>query len=401
MTTPVATGAPKPAVQGAAAAGSPPPAQPYPFPVGVYESLVSDYDNTLNFASITAWTAAGTTDMPAWKVSPTGWLRALWCDITLTIAGNSSTPTMAENGPFSLVNRMVLQDLGSEQIISLSGYEWMIVNKYGGYYDSGDARKDITYSVTSGSGSSAGSVHYTLAIPFEVVARDALGTVQNESKPGWQVNLNINTPANTYGTLPLAASTASIRIKGYPDSYTEPSTSGASGRPFAQAPPLPGSLQYWKQEGTPLGAGQQQYDLTNGIGFPIRNIIYYATSTADGTRATADANWPDPSTLLLGNINLYTRSKNLWLTRLGRDFNLTSATAEVAAGRDNAVFPIYRTLDFGLKPGAELRFKYYDTMVNSLIRFSGQWGAGVTFNALVNWIATPSKNRYALIGGNS
>ena len=401
MPAPASTATTAPAKAPAKAANAAPPPSPYPFPVGVYESTIGDYDQTLNFASVTAWGGAGTTDLQPWKISPTGWIRACWLDITCTIAGNSATPTFAEDGPFSAINKIVLNDLGSEQVVSLTGYEWMLTNKYGGYYDVGDPRKDITYSVTTGSGGSAGSFHFTMAVPFEAVARDGLGTSQNESKPGWQITLTIDTSAKTYGTTPTAAATASFRVKGYPESYTEPSTSGANGRPFAQTPPLPGTLQYWKSESDPLGAGQQQYDLTNGIGFPIRNIIYYARSTADGTRATADANWPDPSTLLLGNINLYTRSKNLWISRMGKDFGFNSTTPDTAGGRDNAVFPIYRTLDFGLRPGAELRFKYYDTLVNSLIRFSGQWGAGVTFYALVNWLATPSKNRYALIGGNS
>jgi hypothetical protein len=51
-------------------------------------------------------------------------------------------------------------------------------------------------------------------------------------------------------------------------------------------------------------------------------------------------------------------------------------------------------------PGDELRFKYIDTQVNSLIRLQGTFGAAVTLFAMVNWLATPSKNRYALISGS-
>jgi hypothetical protein len=31
---------------------------------------------------------------------------------------------------------------------------------------------------------------------------------------------------------------------------------------------------------------------------------------------------------------------------------------------------------------------------------TGSFGGSTTFFALVNWLATPSKNRYALISGN-
>lgn len=375
-----------------------PAPRPYPFPVGVYESTTQDYDNTIALgATIAVWTAG--IQAPLWNISPTGWLRSLWLDFTLTIAGNSATPTMAADGPFSVVQKCTLYDLGGEVIMQLTGYEWSILNKFGGYYEIGDARQDITFSVTSGSGGAAGSFHFILALPFEAVARDALGTVQNESKPGWKVEIYFDSAANTFGTLPTGTGTASMRVRGYPESYTEPLTAAPNGRPFAQSPPLPGSLQYWKSENGSLPSGNAKWDLSNGVGFPIRNILYYARAASDSTRATADANWPDPSTLLLGNINLFTKSKNLWLSRLGKDFGLTSTTADTAMGRENGVFPVYFTRDFGLRAGAEVRFKYLDTQVNTLLRFQGSFGAAVTFFALTNWIATPSKNRYALIAG--
>lgn len=371
---------------------------PYPFPVGVYEVLTQDYDNTVALgATVAGWTAP--IQAPIWNVSPTGWLRTLWFDFTCSVASNAATPTMAADGPFSVIKSVTLYDLGGTVIMQLTGYEWMILNKFGGYYEVGDPRQDITFSVTSGSGGTAGSFHFTLALPFEAVSRDALGTVQNESKPGWKVELWFDTAANTYGTTPTGTGTASMRVRGYPESYTEPAAAAPNGRPFSQTPPLPGSIQYWKSENDAEPSGNFQFDISNGIGFPIRNIIYYARAASDGTRATADTNWPDPSTLTLGNINLFTRSKSLWNSRLGKDFGLTSTSVDVAGGRETGVYPYYRTRDFGLKPGAELRFKYLDTQVNSLLRFSGSLGAACTLFALTNWIAVPSKNRYALIAG--
>jgi hypothetical protein len=377
--------------------GNAPAPRPYPFPVGVYESTTQDYDQTIALgATIAAWNA---TQIPLWNVSPTGWLRCLWLDFTLTIAGNSATPTMAADGPWSLIQKCTVYDLGGEVVMQLTGYEWMVLNKFGGYYEIGDPRGDITFSVTSGSTGPSGSVHFILALPFEAVARDALGTVQNESKPGWKVEIYADSAANTYGTQPTGTGTASLRVRGYPESYTEPLAAAPNGRPFSQTPPLPGSLQYWKSENQSEPSGNMRYDLSNGIGFPLRNIIYYARAASDSTRATADTNWPDPSSLMLGNVNIFTKSKNLWISRLGKDFGLTSTTVDTAMGRESGVFPVYFTRDFGLRAGAEVRFKYLDTQVNTLLRFSGSFGAACTFFALTNWIATPSKNRYALIAG--
>jgi hypothetical protein len=377
---------------------APPPPRPYPFPVGVYESTTQDYDQTVALgATIAAWTAPIL--LALWNISPTGWLRTLWLNFVVTVAGNSATPALTADGPWAFIGKCTIYDLGGEVVIQVTGYEWMLLNKFGGYYEIGDPRADITYAVTSGSGGAAGSFNMTLALPFEAVARDALGTVQNESKPGWKIEVTTGTAANVYGTTPTSTGTASLRARGYAESYTEPLASAPNGRPFAQSPPLPGSLQYWKSESNALPSGNAKFDISNGVGFPIRNILYYVRDASDTTRATADANWPDPSTLQLGNVNLFTKSKALWLSRLGKDFGLTSTTADAALGRESGVFPVYFTRDFGLKPGAEVRHKYLDTQVNTLLRFNGSNGGALTMFALTNWLATPSKNRYALIAG--
>lgn len=375
------------------------PARPYPFPVGVYDSGIQDYDNQKT-------QTAQPVQMDVWNISPTGWLRGLWFDFRMTTAGNAATVVFNADptaGGFSGVQKVILYDLGSEVVLSLSGYEWMVMNKFGGYFEVGDPRADITFTQTAGAGATGGSFHYILYLPFEVVARDGLGVVQNESKPGWKVELWMDSSAQTYTTPPTTL--GNLRVRGFPDSYTEPAAAAPNGRPFAQTPPLPGSLQYWKSENQALPAGVAKYDLTNGVGFPIRNIIYYGRDTANSTRATADGNWPDPATLLFGNINHFTRSKDLWISKMSKAFGLSSLGATVPAvdtaqGRENAVFPVWFNQDMTGKPGDELRFKYLDTQVNSLIRFTGTFGAATTFFALVNWLATPSKNRYALISGS-
>jgi hypothetical protein len=206
------------------------------------------------------------------------------------------------------------------------------------------------------------------------------------------------------GTAFTGAGVPSVRVRGYLDSYTEPAAAAPNGRMFSQTPPLPGSLQYWKSENNGLPSGTAKYDLTNGIGFPIRNVIYYVKDAGNGTRATADANFPDPATLLLGNVTLFVRSKLLWISKMSKDFGqaavgATTPGVDTAQGRENGVFPVWFTKDMSLLPGGELRFKYLDTQVNSLLRFTGSFGGTVTFFALSNWLATPDRNRYSLIAG--
>ena len=375
------------------------PPRPYPFPVGVYDSGTQDYD-------ISLVQLATPQQFQVWNISPTGWLRGLWLSFTLTTAGNAATVVFNADptgGGFAGVQKVIVYDLGGEQVIALSGYEWMVMNKFGGYFEVGDPRADLTFTQTAGAGATGGSEHLMLYLPFEAVARDGLGTVQNESKPGWKVEVWLDSSAQTYTTPPTALGT--MRLRGFPDSYTEPAAAAPNGRAFAQTPPLPGSLQYWKSENQALPAGTAKYDLSNGVGFPMRNIIYYLRDAGNSTRATADANWFDPATLLFGNINVFTRSKNLWISKMSKAFGMSSLGATAPAvdtpqGRENAVFPVWFTQDLTGHPGDELRFKYLDTQVNSLIRLTGVLGAASTLFAMVNWLATPSKNRYALISGS-
>lgn len=374
--------------------------RPYPFPVGVYESGVQDYEQALT-------QTASPQQFPVWNVSPTGWLRGMWFDFTMTTAANAATVVFNPDptaGGFCGVQKVILYDLGGEVVLSLAGYEWLVMNKFGGYFEVGDPRADLTFLQTAGVGAGlGGSFHFAFYLPFEAVARDGLGVVQNESKPGWKVELWADSSAQTYSTPPTTL--GSLRCKGFLDSYTEPAQAAPNGRPFAQTPPLPGTLQYWKSENNGLPSGNAKYDLTNGIGFPIRNIIFYARGAGDSLRATGDTNWFDPATFLIGNINYFTRSKNLWISKMSRAFGLsgvggTVPTPDTPSGRENGVFPVWLTADMSSHPGDELRFKYIDTQVNSLLRIQGAAGAAITLYAMVNWMATPSKNRYALISGS-
>lgn len=382
--------------------------RPYPFPVGVYESTVQDYDNTVTLgATAAAWTSP--VQAPLWNVSPTGWLRGLWFDFTLFFGSGNAAGSFAGDGPWSLIQKVTMYDLGGEVVIQILGYEWLLMNKFGGYFEIGDPRADLTFVTNPATGNSQATpaARFVLYLPLEAVMRDALGVVQNESKPGWKVELWFDTATNAVsgGTgFTGAAVSPQVRYRGYVSSYTEPAAAAPNGRPFAQSPPLPGTLQYWKSENQSLPAGSAKYDLSNGIGFPLRNVFYYVRDAGNGTRATADANWPDPATFLIGNVNYFTRGSNLWKSLFSRYYGFaavgaTAPAVDTACGRENGVYPVWFTSDFAEHPGDELRFKYLDTQVNTLIRLTGSFGATTTFFALTNWLATPSKNRYQLIAG--
>lgn len=385
---------------GNAPAGNQPAPRPWPFPVGVYESDVQDYSAALA-------QTANAQQFPIWNLSPTGWIRGVWLDVNMVVSGNvTNSVSFSKDNPWSAIQSITLYDLGNEVILQLLGYQVMVMNKYGGYFNVGDPRSDVNYSTTTGTGGSGGSFHFTLYLPLEIIARSALGVVQNESKPGWKIQVYLDSQANTYNQVPSVFGT--LTILGYIASYTEPAGGSASGRPFSQTPPQPSTLQYWKYEGaTVIAAGQSKYDLTNGIGFPIRNVFYVFYDTSANTRAAGQNDIPTPFQLFLGNVQLYNRLLASYLAEAGRDFGFfgsiggggTANTFDTSQAPENGVLPFYRTLDFDSTPGSEYGYKYWDTNVNTLFRLQGSFAAQVNLFAMVNWIATPSKNRYALIAG--
>lgn len=363
----------------------------YPFPVGVYDVEAQD-GGTMSLVQTTA-----PQQFPIYNVTPDGWLRGIWFDFTMTTASNAATVAFQADAPFSVINKVTLRDLGQQAVIGpIGGYDWMTLNKFGGYEFIGDPRADLTYSVTAGSGATGGSFAFSLYLPFEFVARDALGVVDNTSKPGWTVEIWMDASTAVYSTSPTTLGT--LVIAAYPVGYTKPVGAAPTGRPFAQTPPKAGTLQYWVSEGG-QGAfnGQFTYDLVNGISFPLRNWLYKMVANSNGTRATGDGYWPSPATLQYGNVIMKAISKNRWINEQQNDFFLTNTTADGALGRENGVFPICRAKDFYSIAGDELRYKYLNTQQGTLVRLSGSTGGAALLYVLVNYIKPVDKSYYGLI----
>lgn len=374
------------------------PVASYPFPVGVYDIEAQDGGTV----SVTQ-TAAPQQVPNYYNITPNGWIAGVWFDFSMAVSGNvTNSVTFSKDNPWSVINKVTLKDLGQQPVIGpIGGYDWMCLNKFGGYQAAGanDPRSDVTYTATTGTTGTSGSFTFSLFMPFEFVHRDALGTADNTSKPGWTVELWIDSQANTY--LQVPSTMGILTIRAFTEGYTKPMGASPAGRPFAQTPPRPGTRMYWASEGG-QGAfnGAFTYDLVNGISFPIRNIVYKAIDNSNGSRATGDTDWPDPVTLLYGNVQLLSsRSKLRWKSTMGRQFGLTSTTADAALGLENGVYVYPRTIDFTTQAGDELRYKYLNTKQGTLVRLQGSTSAAMLLYVLTNWIKPASGDYYSLLAG--
>src|ERR1700743_1489130 len=153
-----------PAQQQAKQGGNAPKVAAYPFPVGVYDIEAQDGGTV----SVTQTTAPQ--QVPNYyNITPQGWISGVWFDFSMAVTGQSTNSVSFHgDNPFSVINKMTLKDLGQQPVIGpIGGYDWMTLNKCGGYQGAGaaDPRADLTYTAVTGTGSTAGSFTFSLFLP--------------------------------------------------------------------------------------------------------------------------------------------------------------------------------------------------------------------------------------------
>jgi hypothetical protein len=378
---PAATAPPRRAQNG----GDKAAAAPLAFRIGAQPLDKVDFDNTTS-------TTTSTTDLPLFEVPPMGFLRGLTLWVIGTTAGNSATVTFAEDGPFNVFDSVTFEDPGgTPQLGPISGYELMLIHKYGGYAFSEDPRQEPIYAATTGSGATGGSFEFALHLPLELVARDALGSLPSKSGSAkYKLRLRLAATATIYGTPPTAA--PSVRTRVIQTNWWDPQPTDLMGRPQAQTPPELGSAQYWRRESHNVNTAITE--AIEYVGFPIRNLLFVLRRSSS-TRANGESDWPDPLTLTYEGTQLAVRYKRYWWYKIARAYGYTGGTLDAAGARDNGVFIEPYNDDFGARPGQELRRGYLPTNPDTRLEVSGTAGNAGTLIALVNYVS-PARNEVSL-----
>jgi hypothetical protein len=387
----VATGtATAPAKPAAGPAKNAPP--PQVFRVGVYETDTPDIDVTL--AATTAAQKLGT-----FKLSPNGWLSGIWCLFQLTVTGG--TYTASGDNPWSGIQKVTFRDVGNREIIGpLTGYEWFVVNKYGGYWP-GNPDPRTGSSGFQIPGTSGSVCQFLLYLPLEIVYRDTLGEIENKSaSAAYTFEIYIDSMANTFGGGSFTG--ISWRMRANLQGYTEPEAADSHGRPFSQAPPAAGTVQYWASEIWVASAGIGKYNQQNGIGYSVRGIAYIAYDNANGTRATgwnfgaagAGGDWPDPATLSFGKVQLFQRPAFMWLNLMNKwyGWNAASATSDAQMAPENGVFFQSFAREFDTLVGNELRNGLLVTKAGNVLQISGTAALAMNVHVVTNYLVPPGND---------
>lgn len=367
-----------PANRGKAAA---PPAR-RPFRAGVQSMEDPQYDNIRTLG-------ANTQDFPDFQLNGDGFLRKIWILVQCTTAANAANTTFAQNGPWNVIDTVQFLDTAQRPIFGpFDGYTVFSINKWGGYFNQNDPRADPTFSAVTGAGATGGSFTFILTIPLEIASRDGLGSLVNKNTAvPYKVKLRVSASATPYGTPPTTP--GSLRVRMVHDNWWEPEATDPKGHPLSPTPPQVNTTQFWASNNYPLTAGNVPgQQLSTGLGYPIRNIIFMLLDQ-NNSRATGDADWPDPVTLTVEKNQLFQRAKLMWQSRVAKDFDLNSGTPDGARTLENGVFPLPFNTDFGLQPGDELRNGYLITRGGQNFLWTGTiGGSGVhTLFTFVNYVA--------------
>jgi hypothetical protein len=394
--------------------------RPRSFLVGTQEVTEGqDYDQTVSVAG---------GSFPNWALTATGWLKGIWLDFTITTAANAvATVVATENYPFNILGNVQLNDINNEAIFGpFDSYTAFLVDKYGGYFNLEDpATASMYYRVAlTSTNAAAGSAHFNLWIPLEIVRRDPIGPVASvNNTAALTLVMSYNTSANLFSTPPTTL--PSVRIRGTQVFYWEPKKSDKQGRPISGKPLSAGTTSYWTQGSVTASAGTNNLQLNTGLGYPWRNYLMMLVRSS-GTRANGELDWPDPLIGIKFEANLLVSQyqKVLWNQRMSKDYgypgtNLQQTTpadqrfADVAAvgtqatavvpGLETGVKALNFNKDFGFdKPGSETRRTYLVTSPGSNWIFNGSLTNAGTLYSIVNYVAPAGgdkENTFGLTGG--
>lgn len=376
MTTPAA-----PPASASGSKGQQPQLVTRPFRAGTFRTLVQDgYQQSVVLS-------ANTQTLPQYSPTPNAYLRGLWLQVDIVAAGNAATVAFQPDAPWISLSQIVFADANQKPIVGpLNGYQLLVANKFGGYFNNSDPRAGVTYSVVTGSGGTGGTAHFVLYVPLEVVNRDALGALQNKSaSSAFQLLLTANTLTGIYSTAPTAAPTMTVTV--HEDGWVQPKGADATGNPLAQAPPQLGTTQYWTVGTYNALNGSQQVQLTQGLGYPIRKFAAINYDVSAGTRAAGDSDWPLTSQFIFRGTTFWNVTQTTWRDQMGKLYDFNSATADTAWGLENGVYLLDYSHDFFVGPGAELRTGYLPTQQGDQFQLVAQFRGNSNLQWLANYVA--------------
>jgi hypothetical protein len=324
---------------------------------------------------------------PQYNVPSTAYLNEIEILVEAAAAGNSAAVAFTADSPFVAIANLIFTDTGNNEIITaITGWDLMIIDKFGGYKFNDDPRSGPVFVATTGAGATGGTFSYVLRVPVELVPRDALGSLPNKSSSTpFKVKTTVNTLAAIYTVSPTVAPTMRVRMN--PVSYWQPTAQDGSGNAVQPNPPGVSTTQYWNKTDYTVNAGSATVNLDNSVGYPIRNLIFILRDSTL-SRAQGESDWPDPARLQVQATLTAQKLKTIWRDEIAKDYGYNGVVGDTVGSKDNGVYVLTYCKDFGPKPGWENRRSYLRTTDGMRLQFKGTiLGSGShTLTVLTNYV---------------
>lgn len=375
------------------AAKAAPPA-PLNFRVGTQPSDIQDY-----VATATTLGTGTSLLSPPYHPTADSFQRGVWLQVNMSYPSNVvATLAFKADGPWNVLNTISFTDTQQRFIVGpIGGFDLYAINLLGGYFFQNDPKQSAGYNVPLTSTPLTGV--FSLYLPLEVESRDALGVLENKSTAStFNVNVTLETNANVFATAPTNAAVVTVTFTS--DSYLQPAAADAQGNPLSQAPTALGTTQFWQKSSYNAAAGSNpNIQLTGGLGYPIRTILFENYDVAGGTRATGETNFPTTMILNYKGVTLFNRNKTIWLEKMSRAYGFSNNVFDTAGSKPNGVYALPFNLDFTNAPGAELRNGYLQTSTGSILALNGSWALASTLYELVNYVVPANGNPGSIRSG--
>jgi len=299
----------------------------------------------------------------------------------VTVTGGVGSGTAAvykEDAPWSWIQSIQFLDVNSAPIVfQIAGYDLYLIYKYGGYYFTADPKSSEEYT----QGGTGGNSVFTLYLPLEIRARDALGALANTSaNTAYKMLVTIAATTDVFSTAPAPTLPTALNLNIQQDAWWEPQPTDLMGRPQAQDPPSKDTTQYWSKSVYSFAASGAITPQIKRLGYLYRNLVLTQRTTAPARTTT---NFPNPLTVIYEGQQMTIQDRVVWRHMMARLFGYIGA-AEAANGLDTGVFVLPFNRDFGLQPGAELGNGYLPTTSGTRFEIQGSIGAAGTIESLQN-----------------
>lgn len=322
-----------------------------------------------------------------------GFLADLWIDLVASGGAGVGTLQTVNDGILGYLGLITLSDTGGQPILGpMTGHEFAMFVKWGGFSYSDDPRDSETFTEVSTSGNGAVCLH----IPVQFIKAEPLGPLPNtNSNNAYALDVVQAAAAAVFSVVP-PTTMPTVTINIYQDSYRQSAGKDAQGNPTVTTPPGMGAVLYARRNIITTTAGAVDLQLSQQEG--SYRALHLILKDSVGSRVQGDADWPSPVQIYFNNDVPYDRTKRFWIRRLERDYKYTktlTAAQNPVGGRDLGVYTLPFITDGGsLQAGDEDRYKYLSVSAADTLGFRGSIGGSGThtLTCIYNFVRPPGGN---------